>query len=197
MSSAIFPTLPGVEWSNLKVPIWSTGVKKTASGREFRLAYYSYPLYRFQLSYEFLRSDPAYVELQTLIGFFNARQGQFDTFLYSDPSNNTATAEVIAVGDGTTKIFQLTKAVGGYVEPVTAPNIATLQVYVNGSVASGSTDPNTGLVTLNSAPPAGSSVTWTGNFYYRCRFLQDESEFEEFLQNLWTNKKVEFISVKL
>jgi hypothetical protein len=40
---------------------------------------------------------------------------------------------------------------------------------------------------------AGSALTWTGSYYYRCRFLQDTLEFNEFMNSLWEAKKVEFI----
>ena len=36
-------------------------------------------------------------------------------------------------------------------------------------------------------------LTWTESYFYRCRFLADIAEFNEFMSNLWELKKLEFI----
>jgi uncharacterized protein (TIGR02217 family) len=197
MSTSVFPTFDGLAWSVFKTPMWSTLAKNTVSGRELRLSNYSTPKYKFKLSYEVLRADIAHHELQDFMSFFNAMQGSFDTFLYKDPADHTATAEVIGIGNGSNKIFQLSRTYGTYTEPVVAPYLLTLQVFVNGVLAAGSTDANTGIVTLTTAPASGATVTWTGEFYYRCRFIDDMMDFENFMYQLWTLKSVQFISVKL
>ena len=43
---------------------------------------------------------------------------------------------------------------------------------------------------------AGAALTWSGQFYKRVRFERDETEFEEFLQDLHSAKRVELITVK-
>ena len=53
-----------------------------------------------------------------------------------------------------------------------------------------------GRITFVSAPAVGAALTWSGQFYKRVRFARDETEFEEFLQDLWSAKKVELITVK-
>jgi uncharacterized protein (TIGR02217 family) len=195
MSNAVFPVLPGLMWSVVKTPQWSTRIQKTVSGRESRAAFYSLPLWTFKLSYEVLRANTGQ-ELQQLVGFFNARQGSFDTFLYADPSDNAVTAAVFGAGDGTTKKFQLLRPMGGYSEPILAPN-GTPNIYANAVLQGGVTiDANTGVVTFATAPGAGVTLTWTGGFYYRVRFLQDSMDFNNFLKDLWEAKKVEFVSVK-
>lgn len=188
--------MPGIKWGSTKTSIWSTKVQKSASGRELRAAYYSYPLWKFSLSYEVLRSN-ALNELQTLIGFFNARQGSFDSFLYQDPDDHDVTDQAFGLGDGVTTKFQLARSYGGFVEPVVATS-GTPLIYVSGVLKTPTTHYtlDDGLVTFATAPASGAVLTWTGEFYYRVRFLQDSADFEKFLHQLWSLKKIEFQSVK-
>lgn len=53
-----------------------------------------------------------------------------------------------------------------------------------------------GYLTFTDAPAAGHEVSWSGTFYFRCRFTHDALDLEEFLQDLYSGKKVEFISEK-
>ena len=72
-------------------------------------------------------------------------------------------------------------------------------VYVDGTAQDPSTYSlgSTGIVTFTSPPGMDSILTWTGCFYYRCRFQQDSYEFEEFQNNFHALRKVELISVLL
>src|SRR4051812_30223026 len=107
MSNAIFPVLPGLLWDVKKTPQWSTKVQPATSGKELRLSYYSAPIYKYSLAYEVLRQATAFLELQTLVGFFNARQGKYDSFLFQDPNDNAVTSHGFGIGDGATTAFQL------------------------------------------------------------------------------------------
>lgn len=196
MSGEIFPSLPGLKWGVVKTPMWSTKVQKSASGRELRAAYYSYPDWKFSLSYEVLRSG-LMSELEEFVGFFNARQGSFDSFLYQDPDDKAVTVQRFGMGDGVTTQFQLVRNYGGYVEPVFATG-GTPLVFVNGVLKSPISHYmlSDGLVTFSTAPAVGAALTWTGDFYYRVRFMQDSADFEQFLYQLWSLKKIEFKSFK-
>ena len=121
MTNRYFPTLPGLNWSNKKTPIWSTNIQTSASGKELRASYYSYPKWQFSLSYEFLRENGE-AELQALIGLFNQCRGSFDTFLYTDPDDNAVVDQVFGIGDGVTTKFGLARSYAGYIEPVLATN---------------------------------------------------------------------------
>lgn len=47
-------------------------------------------------------------------------------------------------------------------------------------------------------PSVGQVVSWTGAFYYRCHFLDDEwSNYEEQLLQIWQQNEVKFRSVLL
>jgi len=55
-----------------------------------------------------------------------------------------------------------------------------------------------GLVTFATAPAAGAKLTWTGNFYFRCRFDEDEwPDLEEFVSLIWSQSSFKFRSVIL
>src|SRR5229473_1666909 len=122
MSNAIFPTLVGLGWSVKRVPMWKTRVQEAISGKETRIADWSFPRWKWELAYDFLRGDAGHAEFQSLAGFFNQRQGVFDSFLYQDADDNGATAQLLGSGDGATRSFQLVRTLGGFIEPIIAPN---------------------------------------------------------------------------
>jgi uncharacterized protein (TIGR02217 family) len=198
MSNAVFPALPGLTFNITKSPTWSTKVQRSAGGKELRAAFYSSPIWRWVLQYEMLRSNAAagFTELQTLAGFFNARQGMFDSFLFADPDDSAVTAESFGTGDGATTTFQLKRAYGGFVENVYdlngAPSIYKTAVLQS----SGYSVSASGLVTFTTAPANAVALTWTGSFYWRVRFDQDAADFNKFMNQLWDLKQLAFVSVK-
>jgi uncharacterized protein (TIGR02217 family) len=202
----IFPTLPGLAWSVTKTPTFQTRVQRAASGRELRALDYPYPLWQFALVYDFLRDNPAagYDELRTLMGFFTLCQGAFGTFSFRDPGDSQVTGQQIGVGNASTAIFQLQRAMGatlpggGFYEPIVAPNVVRT-IYFNGinqDPASYSVDPDTGLVAFNIPPGNGLIITADFTYYFRCRFVDDRYDFENFMYRLWQLKKLTFISVR-
>lgn len=196
MSNSVFPSLPGLGWSVLKTPKFKTISQESVSGKEVRQALMSYPLWDFTLTFSVLRGANGYTEMQTLAGFFNEMLGMYDTWLFDDPSDDSVTAQSFGTGDGTTTAFQLVRTLGGFVEPIQNVN-GTPSIYINGVLqSSGYTIGSTGIVTFTTAP-AAAALTWTGNFYFRCRFTLDAAEFEQFAKNLWQLKKMTFVSVKL
>jgi uncharacterized protein (TIGR02217 family) len=197
MSNAVFPSLPGLTFPIVRTPIWKTLIQTTQSGRELRAAQMSYPLYKWSLAFDVLRTASAFNELQQLIAFYNARSGSYDSFLYTDQDDNSVTDQSFGFGDGSTVAFQLTKGFGGYIEPVLATNVIT-NVKVNGTVTAAYTvNAMTGILTFTTAPASGATLTWTGTFYYQCRFLADSYDFSKLMSGLYEAKKLEFQSVKL
>ena len=198
MSNAVFPTFPGLMFDVTRTPVWSTTTVKAVSLRAYRTANASFPIYRFKLSYEFLRQTGALNEMAALAGFFNARQGGFDSFLFADPDDNTATNQAIGTGDGVATQFQAVRTFGGYLEPVYDFSAAPT-VYINGTTKTPGTDyviSAGGLIYFTVAPAAGALVTYTGSYYRRVVFAQDSAEFGKFMQNLWTLKTIELEGVK-
>lgn len=198
MSNAVFPVMPGLTWDITRIPVWSTTVKTSVSGREFRSANFSYPRYRYKMVYSVLRQTAAFPEMAQLAGFFNACGGSFDSFLLTDPDDNTVTLQAIGLGDGANKLFQLVRSFGGFVEPVYDVN-GTPSIYINGVLRTVGTDytiSSSGLVTFVVAPGAGLVVAFSGSYYRRMRFEQDTAEFTQFMQKLWSLQTLQLLSVK-
>lgn len=199
MGNAVFPTFPGLKWGRKKTAVWSTGTQKSASGREFRTAYYTYPQWRFSLSFEVLRTKASVNELEKLAGFFNARKGSFESFLYEDPADNAVTDQPVGNTVQGVARYQLVRSMGGFIEPVSAVKERPA-VKVGGTALAYGRDytvTDKGVLVFNTPQPPGCPITWTGGFYFRVRFTSDTVDFENVLGSLWAAKKIEFTSVKL
>ena len=198
MSTAVLPNLKGLTFPVKKTPTWRTKIQTAVSGKETRIGLWSYPIYDYDLPHAYLRSDATNIELQTLVDFYNARNGPFDTWLFNDPDDNTATLMPFGIGDGSTTAFQLTRTLisSGFSEPVSAPNTIT-QVRVNGSATGAySLNSTTGVITFTVAPAAAAALDWTGTYYWRCRFKDDTFNVEKFLNQFWEAKSLKFVNVK-
>ena len=205
MSSAVFPTgLIGLKFFSNRTPVFKTSVQVAQSGKETRIARMAYPLFKWELEFEFMRDDITPSDLKTVYGFFAEMQGQWDTFLYTDPYWNTVTAAQFGVGDGTTTAFQTTvtnKNSGSFGIPEAIQNFSGgPQFYVNGTLQVLTTNytlSGTGVITFVTAPAAAAVLTWTGSWYYRCRFTDDELLLTEIYHQWWALKSLKFQSVKL
>lgn len=206
MSTAVFPSLAGLGWSVTRSEIWKTRTQEAISGKETRIADWSYPRHQWTLTFDFLRqgnlSGTIYAEFAALAGFFNLRQGGFDPFLYADPDDSGVTAQAIGIGDGATTSFQLVRGFGGFVEPILAPNAVSRIAFNGVTQSAGNYTVNgwgtalPGTVIFNTPPSSGVSITADFSFYFPCRFAKDQLDFEKFMAALYQLKKIEFVSLK-
>ena len=196
MGNSVFPELLGLEWPVIRTPTFQTIIHRSVSGRELRASFQQYPIYNIRLSYEFLTAS----DHRKLVGFYLARQGSFDSFLFTDPEDNSVTDMMFGEGNGSSRSFQIIRSQGEgsgalFAEPVM--NIKTMtNVKVDGVIKTSGTHYNitdTGLLTFTFTPSNGAVLTWTGTFYYRCRFSSDHSSFEQFSKLLWNTKQLELI----
>ena len=198
MSNAVYPVLPGLTYPVKKMPIFKTMMQEAVSGRESRIALMSYPKWQFDLQYSVLRSGvvhsagTSWNEQQQLIDFFLQRLGDFDNFLFDDREDDSVTDSQFGIGNAVATQFQLTRAIqaNGFLEPVMNVNALT-NIKKNGVVQNNPADysiNSTGLVTFTSAPGNGVSLTWTGTYYFRCRFAQSMQEFQQFMRKLWSGQ---------
>lgn len=209
MGTQTFPTvsqLPGIDISISRSVIWDTIVQEAISGKETRIARRQFPRREFGLKFNFLRSSTTYLELQTLEGFFNQRQGMFDSFLWTDPDDNKSTGGALfpATGDGSNASFLLIRSFGGFVEPIYAPNVVS-NVYQNGvAIPSsgytiyswGSTQPiGPGYVNFSTSPANGVSITADFTFYWPVRFTIDNLDFDRFVNLIYEDKKLTFKTI--
>ena len=183
-------------------PVFDTTIQSAVSGKETRIARQSIPRWKWDVSFNLLRSAAALAEFQNLVGFFNSLLGQFDTFLYTDADDNLVIGQRIGTGNGVTTAFPLVRSFGSFVEPILAPNTtAGVSVYLNGSITGAYSlstwgSPNPGVVTFNTAPASGVAITANINYYWPCRMSQDSVPFELFMSQFYSAKKMSFISVK-
>jgi uncharacterized protein (TIGR02217 family) len=206
MPPPTFPVLPGMDIDIIKRPKWSTGRAVAASGRDVRVAYWSYPLWEWELNFEFLRDGISPSELKLLIGFFNATYGGLTGFLFEDPDDHAVTAQVIGTGDGTTLSFVIVRTYGGTAGTSTEPigyvqDGAPLHVYLDGVLqASGysidTTNPVAQLVTFDAAPGAGVVVSIDVQYCYYVHFKDDTNDFERFLWQYYQARKITLESLR-
>lgn len=81
----VFPWLPGQAITLSKGMTWSTGVKKSASGRIRTKSYWSDAIWEFEVQYEVVRQRPTITEWNILNEFFGTMKGQRGFFLFVDP----------------------------------------------------------------------------------------------------------------
>jgi uncharacterized protein (TIGR02217 family) len=202
MSNAVFPMLRGFTYPVIKKPTFSTITQESVSGIKRRIANWLYPRWQYEIPVEFLLDGQDGVEdLQTLVGFFLARQGSFDSFLFDDPDDDFISGQELGVGDGQTTAFQMERAYGGFAEPIynIKSNPAPV-VYLNGVAQAssgytlGMTD--SGLLTFAAAPAAETVITADFGYYWRCHFQEDLSEFDKFMNQLWEHKGIKIETVK-
>ncbi|MEX0286755.1 MAG: TIGR02217 family protein [Paracoccaceae bacterium] len=125
-------------------------------------------------------------DVELLIAFFEARQGQMYGFRWKDwsdykscaaPDAPEAEDQVLGTGDGTTRVFGLTKTYTSgafsYARPIAKPVPGSVVVAVDGTSVSSAgyqVDETTGQVTFTIAPTAGQVVTAGFEFDVPVRF---------------------------
>jgi uncharacterized protein (TIGR02217 family) len=200
-----FPTaslLAGQGWSVHRRPTFSTRIPVAVSGREVRTPFYATPLYEFELTYDGLLSGAAMgaipaQSLQALQGFFLQLQGQYGSFLFTDPDFCQITGGQIGTGDGSTTTFVLQRSVGAYTEAVQAANNVAA-VYINGVAQSSTTwsVANGNQIVFTTAPATSAVVTADFSYYFVCRFLDDVQDYEEMMYQIHTLKSCKFRTVR-
>ena len=204
MSTQVFPSLPLIGWPVIRTPVWKSRVQESVSGKRTRIADWSFPRWRWELTFEGLRqgslAGAAYTELAQLAGFLNSRQGMFDSFLYEDGDDKAVTGQVIGTGDGSNTLFQLVRAFGGFVEPILAPNAVTA-VKLNGTptlaygtYSWGSDRP--GIVQFAAPPGGGVVVTADFTYYWPVAFADDMADFPKIMSNIYECRSLKFESIK-
>lgn len=202
MTLMTFPTLKGLMYPVQRGPVWATSRQRSVSGKVTTLGWYSYPYYRYELQFSVLRSAAAFLEWQELLAFYNSTNGGTLQWLYNDPDDNTATANVIGAGDGSTVAFQLLRTLTGttrtWSDPVFHP-LGTPALFDNGVAIPGANYAisTSGLVTFVTPPVAGHTITWTGTFSWVCRFDEDMLDLSNFARAFWELKKLPFSTEKI
>jgi uncharacterized protein (TIGR02217 family) len=206
----IYPTLIGQTFPVIKRPIWNTVRAVAASGKDYAHSYWTYPTWEWDIPYDYLPDAVANGttanDLRTLIGFFNAVQGDYARFLFRDPDFNSVTAQYIGVGNGTQTVFTIINSFGlganNQTEPTGFVNTgAPVNVYFNGTLQTSgygivTTVPMSQTINFTTAPASSVTITMDYAFWYWCRFKDPTYDFEKFADKFWDTKKVTVHSVK-
>jgi hypothetical protein len=132
------------------------------------------------------------------MSFYNQLGGAGQDFLYADPlfEDNRCIKQTFSVGDGETIKFRLVHQFGNFVEPVFGINNKPL-IYVNGNQTNSFAWDKQGLITFSSPPALGAELAWTGRWFYRCHFQNDEAEFSQIFSGGWELEELVLESIKL
>jgi uncharacterized protein (TIGR02217 family) len=167
-----FPT--GISRGSTGGPERRTDVVMTASGREERNSRWAHSRRRYNAGI----GVKSIADLHAVIDFFEARRGRLHAFRFKDHADFRAINQLIGTGDGVTASFQLVKTYGAisrpYVRTISAPAPGTVLVAINGAPTMAFTlNAMTGVVTFNSAPAVGASITASCEFDVPVRFDVD------------------------
>lgn len=128
MTLAAFPqNLVGLAYPVGRSPMWRTIPQRSVSGLETRLQLWTSPLYRYSAKFDVLRTTLG--DFQTVLGFINSVGGSAQVFTFTDPDDYTVTAQGFGVGDAVTIAWQLVRALGSFIEPVSI--ITSALIYRN------------------------------------------------------------------
>jgi hypothetical protein len=201
VSSNVFPSLSGLTWPFGHSVSYKSLSDESQSKRLATLALQTYPVHTWTLNYDILRDDVSPSDIRSIVGLFNACRGRYDSFLFTDPTFNSVSGQVFGVGDGNTKNFQVVanfQNAGGAGGPDIIQNFNGLPtIFDNGGTPGAYSIGPTGIIAFTTAPAAGHVLTWTGSFYYRCHFLNDTLQVQQFANQWWSTQNLQFRSVLL
>jgi uncharacterized protein (TIGR02217 family) len=206
MSNSIFPipALPAGSrgWPIIKYPVFNTIVESPVSGRgETRISTTPYCRWDFEMTFPYVKGtfNDSTSYLNQVVGFYMQMQGAAQSWLFDDPQDNlipnTAPA-TFGLGDGTTKVFQITRPIGGYADIIQNIKPGTLVVYINGSSTTAFSIDTLGVISFTSAPANGAVLAWSGGYYFRCRFEEDSlSNLAQIALNHWQIQQFKWRSI--
>lgn len=219
MSNLVYPDqVRGLTYNVVKTPEFFTLVQDAPNQYTTRIVQSQNPIWHWELIYNYLYdmdnnllAGESYSDLKILMGFYLARQGQFDDFLFWDPKDNfvgpalnpdstpNPQAQLQVVTDGVNFYSPIQRNFGGqFYEDITDLGPGGLTLYANGALQTPVTDyiiTGPGLAVPGASfmglyvqwvTSPGTPVTAEFNFYFRVRFESDKVEFEEFMNDLWT-----------
>lgn len=158
-----------------------TEVVTLASGYERRSSPWTQGRRRYLIGANLRSLD----DMAALTAFFEARRGRLYGFRFRDfadfkscaPSGTPeATDQVIGIGDGVRRTFELSKSYGEVRRPIRKPVEGSVMAAVNGLAVEAAVDVATGVVTLAAAPAKEAVVSAGFLFDTPVRFDADRIE---------------------
>ena len=125
-----------ISFGALGGPEFKTEIVSSISGIEHRNIKWGHARAKYNVSYGIKTKE----QIDEILSFFRARKGRAVGFRFKDWCDYKAENELIATGDGDTKIFQLIKNYksgdGYYVRVITKPVINTIKIYTHNKIFS-------------------------------------------------------------
>lgn len=193
MTVPVFPTLVGLSWPVKRTPIFNNTRVQANWGRRAVAPNRVLPIWSYELEFSILRSDAGYLEFQQLLNIYLGTLGGARYFSFNDQNDNAVVNEPAGLGDGTSTRFELVRAIPGigFAEPIRSFNGAP-RIFVNSIEVFNWSIDSTGILVFTGPPGAGAAITWTGAYYWLCRFDEDQLPLSNFLKNWWECKSVKF-----
>lgn len=183
----VFPA--AISFGSSGGPERQTEIISLASGFEERNTIWAHSRRRYDAGLGMRSLD----DIHSVISFFEARRGMLHAFRWKDWSDYKSCApsetpvafdQPLAVGDGVTSVFQLTRRYASgdeeYVRPISKPVGASVMIARDGvELTAGvdfSVDAATGLVSFSATPVTGSLLTAGYEFHVPARFDTDRIE---------------------
>ncbi len=166
---------PDIAYGAQGGPQYATTVVATASGFEQRNASWASARGSWNVASGLKNQS----QLNTLIAFFRARKGRAYGFRFKDWTDYKIIGQVLGIGDGVTKSFQLVKTyISGPASEtriIKKPVAGTVKPYLAGVAQSAgwSADTTTGILTFLTAPAVGIVITADFEFDVPVRFDTD------------------------
>lgn len=183
-----FPT--DISYGATGGPQFSTDIITTHAGHEQRNSNWQHPIARYNIS-SGIKSEAQWAQL---IAFFRLCKGRAIGFRYKDWSDYTGKNQIIGMGDGTQKTFQLVKyyEVGEHSikRTIHKPVTHTITLYGDSLIISPQyIDSTTGIIALKSAPALGTVVSADFEFDVPVRFDTDEMQLavDSYQAGSWQN----------
>jgi len=177
------------KWDYTRIICFNTVAQETASRQaNVYTSLAAFPRWRYKWEVPLLdgRMDDPESGIAIVTGLFCSLRGRAGSFLFNDPLDNTVTNTNFGTGDGASKVFQLVRNVGAFPDMVQNVN-GTPHIFVNGVETFAYALDSKGVLTFDAAPAADAALTWTGNFYFRLKFCNDEFEVKNFFDSAWSS----------
>lgn len=155
---------------------FKTGIKTLRSGQERRNAEWAAPLGRFSVMYDNIRDE----QHEIVYAAHMASMGSAIGFRFKNWADYKADKIVVGAGTGSPQVVQLVRnyQFGAAVlsKKIYKPVVGTVQMFADDQPITSDVDHTLGLVTLSA--PAGSVLTWSGEFDVPVRFVSDRLDVD-------------------
>lgn len=179
----------GLAFPIKKTVRFSTTTKTPQSGRgQIRYPNQEYPTWTVEFTFNYLKGNEQILEsgVASLVGFYIASKGPYESWLYEDVNDHRVQGCYFGVGDGVRTTFQLVRQIGIGTDIVQSVDVnSPFTVTVNGGPANSYIIGATGIVTFAQPPSAGALLSWSGSYFYRMHFTDDQLSYDQLMQDLF------------